>query len=189
MLLTTWRGFNPHPTRRLDATAHGHADAGRAHGVSIPSPTRRLDATTFQEATLGAIRVSILTQPAGWMQHILFQDYTNTSRVSILTQPEGWMQLYQPRPAWRNAPVSILTQPAGWMQPHHYVRLPLHHCFNPHPTRRLDATGCVVTLRGLDLSFNPHPTRRLDATLKRRPQPKDTKVSILTQPAGWMQRG
>src|SRR5437667_342560 len=63
------------------------------------------------------------------------------------------------------------------------------HCFNPHPTRRLDATdravespefwafqsssnpkvGCyerwVQVQRIAPLSFNPHPTRRFDATV------------------------
>ena len=60
--------------------------------------------------------------------------------------------------------------------------------FNPHPTRRLDATCRVAALFLHHYRFNPHPTRRLDATLCASRSRDIHRVSILIQPEGWMQR-
>src|SRR5437870_3550027 len=85
-------GFNPHPTRGLDATA-------QAHLLAL------------------AARLSILIQPEGWMLRASVTREGQAMLVSILIQPEGWM-----------LPLGGRWQPSGPTG------------FNPHPTRRLDAT-------------------------------------------------
>src|SRR5437588_20265 len=60
--------------------------------------------------------------------------------------------------------------------------------FNPHPTRRLDATVCRDFQYADTPGFNPHPTRRLDATCPEVVVPLAVCVSILIQPEGWMLR-
>src|SRR5437667_44709 len=87
------------------------------------------------------------------------------------------------------AEVSILIQPEVWMlQIRIFRENQFRPCFNPHPTRRLDATEAAMDGPALALpvsiliqpegwmlpawaaemppatfGFNPHPTRRLDA--------------------------
>src|SRR5437667_314961 len=61
--------------------------------------------------------------------------------------------------------VSILIQPEGWMlRAESLARGSGAGSFNPHPTRRLDATQNMGQNREHRARFNPHPTRRLDAT-------------------------
>ena len=89
-----WRhcGFNPHPTRRLGAMAE------------------------YSKRLAKDIRVSILTQPEGWVPCQAWHNPRTGRTVSILTQPEGWVP-------WSASP----------------SRGRLICCFNPHPTRRLGA--------------------------------------------------
>ncbi len=72
--------FNPHPARRLDATAMHTVISTRYHACFNPHPARRLDATRCNPEY-----VSILIQPEGWMLLCM------PNAVSILIQPEGWM--------------------------------------------------------------------------------------------------
>src|SRR2546422_1081725 len=59
--------FNPHPTRRLDATCHPPSHCYHTSGFN-PHPTRRLDATTATCPECGAPEgVSILIRPEGRM--------------------------------------------------------------------------------------------------------------------------
>ena len=62
--------------------------------------------------------------------------------------------------------VSILIRPEGRMLPAISLRCrAAGGCFNPHPTRRPDATGALGRhVLGRRQGFNPHPTRRPDAT-------------------------
>ena len=87
----------------------------------------------------------------------------------------------------RAAAVSIPIQHAGWMQRHLHATARRQACFNPHPTRGLDATPALQIYPSPVTGFNPHPTRGLDAT--RRAVGRDTRcrVSIPIQHAGWMQ--
>ena len=65
-------------------------------------------------------------------------------------------------------------------------------CFNPHPTRRPDATVMTSVLGrwvAMTRCFNPHPTRRPDATLLFILDEGDAvPVSILIRPEGRMRR-
>jgi len=67
--------------------------------------------------------------------------------------------------------------------------LPLLSSFNPHPTRRPDATGARAVRRDRDPGFNPHPTRRPDATKPTVQKSKLQIVSTLIRPEGRMRRG
>src|SRR5947209_3526250 len=88
-----------------------------------------------------------------------------TDHISILTQPEGWMPRLLRLFVSLSHAISILTQPEGWM-PHfsHSFQQSTITYFNPHPTRRVDATTLPSRYYSSPEHFNPHPTRRLDAT-------------------------
>ena len=207
--------FNPHPTRRPDATAvlrrqyvgpspfqsspdpKAGCDPGcgapgwRAPWRFNPHPTRRPDATRQFPAcsTSGQPTVSILTRPEGRMRRA--GDSVLKRRdvhVSILTRPEGRMRRHSVG-VWSAIGVSILTRPEGRMRPTHgRTGECTTGCFNPHPTRRPDATRTQYTAPDRPLEgFNPHPTRRPDAT---RPgavhRVVRCHVSILTRPEGRM---
>ena len=135
-------GFNPHPARRPDATAHPVED------------NRPLE-------------VSILIRPEGRMQRRWPPPLHTNSEVSILIRPEGRMQRVavaacRGSVSW----VSILIRPEGRMQ--RPVRAwPVWRSrqrFNPHPARRPDATSSRSGRHTPTGSFNPHPARRPDAT-------------------------
>src|SRR5207249_3471253 len=68
-------------------------------------------------------------------------------------------------PEIRTARVSILIQPEGWM-------------LRRRGTAPISARS----------SFNPHPTRRLDATRRHAGDNVVGPVSLLIQPEGWMLR-
>ncbi len=91
-LHTILSGFNPHPTRRLDARLMSEKE-------------RLVDG-----------EVSILIQHEGWM--LVGQDaYAETwlSSVSILIQHEGWMLVAVVKGKRQIGDVSILIQHEGWM--------------------------------------------------------------------------
>ena len=64
---------------------HGYTGSSIAVAGFNPHPTDRLGAKGC-----GPLRVSILTQPIGWVQHICY--YLITVLVSILAQSLGWVQ-------------------------------------------------------------------------------------------------
>ena len=158
--------FNPHPTRRPDATRRWRAstssgppfqsspdpkagcdqqgaaqDGTTPEFQSSPDPKAGCDA---QVAGKHVVRpaVSILTRPEGRMRPAGCGAGRNDSRVSILTRPEGRMRLS----------VTCLAARRRYC------------CFNPHPTRRPDATRPILVRMVRAMGFNPHPTRRPDAT-------------------------
>ena len=88
------------------------------------------------------------------------------------------MQHVVPALKFPDVAVSILIQPEGRMQPLRRSDLPTSStCFNPHPTRRPDATvGCRRCVPRCPC-FNPHPTRRPDAT-GRMPSPSSIRIRL-----------
>ena len=59
--------------------------------------------------------------------------------------------------------------------------------FNPHPTRRADATAADDTVTVVE-RFNPHPPRIADATPTVRSSVSVRTISILIRPGGRMLR-
>ena len=102
--------------------------------------------------------------------------------VSILTRPEGRMQ---PRDPYVHGAtdrlVSILTRPGrpDATVGSHAGRISRIRGFNPHPTRRPDATPASEQQYTADGSFNPHPTRRPDATTW---SPRETSAATCFNP-------
>src|SRR5262249_34958920 len=82
--------FNPHPTRRLGATVRYDTSAV-GYSCFNPHPTRRLGATHVEEGVGHLRKVSILTQPEGWVLRRVLVDILHALAVLILTQPEGWV--------------------------------------------------------------------------------------------------
>ena len=112
--------------------------------------------------------------------------------------------------------VSILTHLEGWVRPGTLCRADCRiKGFNPHPPRRVGATGPTAALAARPGGFNPHPPRRVGATIgfaapafrliafQSSPTSKggcdigiatsnpsvDLGVSILTHLEGWVRRG
>ncbi len=157
-----------------------------------PHPTRRLDATWLQASPLTTGFGFNPRNPQAGCNSSVMRIMAVTPQISILTQPAGWMRKLNPQTG--------KSGPAG--------------VSNPHPTRRLDATVVLILIATAKDGFNPHPARRLDATrvgdahllfnakFQSSPNPQagcnaepvraygyGVDVSILTQPAGWMQQG
>ena len=106
-------GFNPHPTRRPDATLAHRADAPDVHVSILIRPEGRM-------RRHGATRIAGFNpHPAGGRHDDRGRLHTRRC-VSILIRPEGRMR--------RAAVATAATRIAG---------------FNPHPTRRPDATVAV----------------------------------------------
>ena len=184
-----------------------------------PHPTRRPDATATFVTTRGVDCVSILIRPEGRMRPGEPSGKEWSSDVSILIRPEGRMR---PRTLAAGGGVVIEFQSssdpkAGCDQSSALGPAPssrfqsssdpkagcdtttgVRRCnsamfqsssdpkagcdvwltlaaynssmsFNPHPTRRPDATSLRRLARHLHQGFNPHPTRRPYATRARRP--------------------
>ena len=134
-------------------------------------------------------RVSILTRPEGRMRLGPGCDCGHTCCVSILTRPEGRMRPPEAAPdVARTESVSILTRPEGRMR-REEVRAMLAQLrwfqSSPDPKAGCDPAsaprGCCRRA-----CFNPHPTRRPDATTGRSAGACASYVSILTRPEGRM---
>ena len=109
--------FNPHPTRRLDATQRA-VDILLASKRFNPHPTRRLDATLVRLAFSASAKLfQSSSNPKVGCNNKATRTMLDTYSVSILIQPEGWMQLQLGIKERFVARVSILIQPEGWMQP------------------------------------------------------------------------
>ncbi len=109
--------------------------------------------------------VSILTQPVGWVQHLLDQaDLLDTD-------------CFNPHPAcWLGATFKSVTLLSGV------------YGFNPHPACWLGATRLdVILLACLTVSILTQPVGWVQRVLPAAHLP-GSHVSILTQPVGWVQR-
>ena len=133
--------FNPHPTRRPDATSGRLPPTPSSPTSFNPHPTRRPDATLVD-----------------WRRSV------QKGEVSILTRPEGRM---------RPRTISTMRVHTTMFQS---SPDPKAGCDTTTSKRSEDRTGC----------FNPHPTRRPDATCDVVMMGKPTRVSILTRPEGRM---
>ena len=182
--------FNPHPTRRPDATPDGAANAPTSASFN-PHPTRRPDATLDHTG-----------------------NYVGFQEVSILTRPEGrmrqgrWAQAWAPRLGFNPHPTRRPDATRGavspvvdltWFQSSPDPKAGCDPILNPFPSRKLrfqsspdPKAGCDLPILSLALlvlpvsiltrpegrmrrnkpwrpererpGFNPHPTRRPDAT-------------------------
>ena len=115
-------GFNPHPTRRLGAYHMGPV-CHLLLACFNPHPTRRLGAIGgFDSAFVARLdRVSILTQPEGWVPYLQFDIETPACIMCNGFNPHPTRRLGAICVLWRReikvraASVSILTQPEGWV--------------------------------------------------------------------------
>ena len=133
-------GFNPHPTRRPDAT-RGIVTAGGATSM-------------FQSSS----------DPKAGCDDALRRDHSHHHSVSILIRPEGRMRHARSScPSRRYGGFQSSSDPkAGCDRRRTRRRSRRRWCFNPHPTRRPDATLPNV------------PFQRSSALGARRDQPKCT---------------
>ena len=201
-------GFNPHPTRRPDAT-------------SSTRPQRQL-----------LLAVSILIRPEGRMRRFQVPGHRAYTPFQSSSDPKAGCDICDKRRRSDRLGVSILIRPEGRMRHYgtfeikeanlmfqsssdpkagcdlpstHVIRLlgmfqsssdPKAGCdgdrrrhdhpgqgFNPHPTRRPDATRATAVRPCLPFcSFNPHPTRRPDATRTPARHPGEIKFQSSSDP-------
>ena len=108
--------------------------------------------------------VSILTRPEGRMR--LLGRFAEFGRFGFQSSPDpkAGCDRSQRMKGHYDQLVSILTRPEGRMRHARVTPVAKARGFNPHPTRRPDATPHTRQLLRPDAGFNPHPTRRPDAT-------------------------
>ena len=111
--------------------------------------------------------------------------YPSTGKPAAVSPVWG----YDTEQAAKEAAVSILTRPEGRMRPGDRRRRKLPLCFNPHPTRRPDATWgqrhLLITIFP-EFQSSPDPKAGCDESADCRVC--HMPVSILTRPEGRMRR-
>ena len=182
------RCFNPHPIRRLGAT-YSSSGYRLQPDVSIPTQSEDWVQRGADSDDYCGGNVSIPTQSEDWVQPARLSAYCTSFRVSIPTQSEDWVQpsgngISDVRRMFQSPPNPKIgcNFPGipGWCSSEQFQSPPNPKIGCNHPGASHNTRRC---------SFNPHPIRRLGATGQHCGWRHSHRVSIPTQSEDWVQRG